>query len=558
MNRGMGLRPGQFYGFPPSPRQSGNAFARASPTVRKDRGAAAPAPGGRAGRPARPGGWSPWRGENAFAAGPDRAAKGRNARLELNPPPGRADTRGVTLRARTPVPDRVPVSDVFAALSYALDLTEGQPMGHALRTCLIAMELGGRLGLPLRLRRDLYFAALLKDAGCSSNAARVFSLFGGDDRQAKGARMQVDWSNYFRAAFYAMAHAAPGGSWFSRARRIAELARVGPRIAAELVEIRCRRGAEIVMQLGLGSGAASAVRALDEHWDGRGHPRSLSGDEIPIVARILTLAQTLEVFAMRGGVEHGLAVVRERAGKWFDPLVVAACAGLERDLAGWCALETKALQARVVESEPGGAALLAGPRLLDRIAEVFAEIVDAKSPFTGAHSQRMARLAAGVARELGWEREAVAEVRRAGLLHDLGKLTVPNTILDKPSPLTASEWEVMRMHALFTERILEHVRGFEWLAFASASHHERLDGSGYCRGLHGDQVPGLARVLAVADVFDALSTRRPYRPALGPDEALVFIERDRGIGLCPDAMDALVRTLGDAPRADEDEVAEAA
>lgn len=462
----------------------------------------------------------------------------------------------MTIRSRTPAPVSVPVSDVFAALSFALDLTEGQPMGHALRTCLIAQELGGRLGLPLALRRDLYYAAMLKDAGCSSNAARVFSLFGGDDRLAKGARMQVDWSNYFRAAFYAMGHAAPGGSWFSRARRIAALARGGPRIASELVETRCRRGSEIVMQLGLGAGAAEAVRALDEHWDGRGHPRRLAGDEIPIVARILTLAQTLEVFAMRGGVSLGLPVVRERAGRWFDPLVVAACSGLERDLAAWCALETHDLKHVVVEAEPGGAALLAGPRAIDRIAEVFAEIVDAKSPFTGAHSQRTTQLAVSVAHQLGWDAPAVAEVRRAGLLHDLGKLTVPNTILDKPSPLTASEWEVMRMHALFTERILEHVRGFEWLAFAAASHHERLDGSGYCRGLHGEQVPALARVLAVADVYDALSTRRPYRPALGPDEALVFIERDRGAGLCPDVLDALAAALGDEP--DSDEVGEAA
>lgn len=453
------------------------------------------------------------------------------------------------------MPERVPVSDVFAALSFALDLTEGQPMGHAQRSCLIAMELGGRLGLPLQLQRDLYYATLLKDAGCSSNAARVFSLFGGDDRMTKGARMQVDWSNYFRAAFYAMAHAAPGGSWFSRARRIASLAHGGPRMAAELVETRCRRGAEIVLQLGLGAGAAEAVRALDEHWDGRGHPRRLSGDEIPIVARILTLAQTLEVFAMRGGAAHGLAMVRERAGKWFDPLVVAACAGLERDLGQWCALETKDLQVRVVEAEPGGAALLAGPAAIDRIALVFAEIVDAKSPFTGAHCQRMTQLSVSIAHQLGWDEASIAEVRRAGLLHDLGKLTVPNTILDKPSPLTASEWEVMRMHALFTERILEHVRGFEWLAFAAAAHHERLDGSGYCRGLHGEQVPLLARVLAVADVYDALSTRRPYRPALGPVEALAFMGRDRGTGLWPPALDALNAALGEEPGSDEVEEA---
>ena len=139
----------------------------------------------------------------------------------------------------------------------------------------------------------------------------------------------------------------------------------------------------------------------------------------------------------------------------------------------------------------------------------------------------------------------------AGLLHDLGKLTVPNAILDKPSPLTASEWEVMRMHSYYTERILEHVRGFEWLAFASASHHERLDGSGYCRGLRGEQVPALSRVLAVADIYDALSTRRPYRPALEQDQVLEIMERDREAGLCPVALDALVIALGDEPGLEE-------
>ena len=167
------------------------------------------------------------------------------------------------LRVRTPAPDAVRLSDVFSALSFALDLTEGQPMGHALRTCLISQELGQRLGLTLGQQRDLYYASLLKDVGCSSNAAQVFALFGGDDRLTKGARMRVDWSNYFRAAFFPMAHAAPGSSWFERAARVATLARGGSRLAARLVHVRCERGAEIVTQLGLGPGAAEAVRSLD-------------------------------------------------------------------------------------------------------------------------------------------------------------------------------------------------------------------------------------------------------------------------------------------------------
>ena len=163
---------------------------------------------------------------------------------------------------RSGPPDIVPLTDVLAALSFALDLTEGQPMGHSLRTSLIAMELAARLDLPIQVRRDLYYAALLKDGGCSSNAAAVFEMLGADDIVAKRARMKVDWTNDVRAALFAFEHAAPGASWFERAKRVAALAKTGPRSAARLVQVRCDRGAEVVLQLGLGHWAAEGVRAL--------------------------------------------------------------------------------------------------------------------------------------------------------------------------------------------------------------------------------------------------------------------------------------------------------
>ncbi len=441
--------------------------------------------------------------------------------------------------ARIPPPKVVPLTDVLAALSFALDLTEGQPMGHSLRTCLICMDVAERLDLPLQVRRDLYYAALLKDTGCSSNAAAVYEMFGGDEIAAKRARMVTDWSNELSAVLFALRHAAPGASWGERVRRMATLAQLGSGVASKLVRVRCDRGAEIVLQLGFGSGAAEAVRALEEHWDGHGHPAGLKGDQIPIVARVLGLAQILEVFASENGPAAGLARVRRRSGRWFDPTVVEACRGLEPKLAHWATRGTHELRADVSAAEPGHAALLAGSATLQRVAHVFADIVDAKSPYTGAHSQRVAELSVGVARTLGWNRELVEETRSAALLHDLGKLSVPNRILDKPGPLDAAEWEIMRLHALYTERILEHVQGFEWLAFASAAHHERMDGSGYCRGIAADQLPELSRVLAVADVFDALSTARPYRHALEPDQVLAIMEDEGAAGFCPECFDAL-------------------
>jgi len=433
---------------------------------------------------------------------------------------------------------------MLAALSFSLDLTEGQPMGHALRTDLIALELASRLDLPLQTRRDIHYGALLKDAGCSSNAAAVCEFFGGDDIAAKRKRMVTDWSDELQAAFYALEQSAPGASWFERAKRVATVARLGPKAAARLVQTRCDRGAEIVTRLGFGAGASEAVRSLDEHWDGHGHPRGLKGDQIPVAARVLGLAQILEVFSAEGGPAAGLALVKRRSGKWFDPTVVEATRGLEHELSRWGLMTTRELRAEVSRAEPGHAAVLASTATLRRVANVFAGIVDAKSPYTGAHSARVAEVAVAVARTLDWDRELVEETRSAALLHDLGKLSVPNSILDKPGALAPTEWEIMRMHALYTERILEHVKGFEWLAFASAAHHERMDGTGYCRGLDARQLPDLSRVLAVADVFDALSTVRPYRHALATPEVFAIMDRDDGKGFDSECLAAL-RSVAD-------------
>ena len=212
---------------------------------------------------------------------------------------------------------------------------------------------------------------------------------------------------------------------------------------------------------------------------------------------------------------------------------------MEELLATWCALGEEELRQQVREREPGGVALLAGRGTLDRIAYGFAEIVDAKSPYTASHSFRVTELSLRIAARLGKPAADLADLRRAALLHDIGKLSVPNSILDKPGPLDAGEWETVRLHPFYTQRILEHIRGLERLAFMAASHHERLDGRGYFRGLSGDQVPIGARILATADIYDALSAPRPYRLALAEEQALGLMERDRGTGLDGECLEAL-------------------
>ena len=466
-------------------------------------------------------------------------------RVRLNALAATADnlTMSLSLVPREPPAAPIRVSELLSALSFALDLADGQRSGHTLRSSLIGIGIADRLGLPLSERRDLYLALLLKDVGCSSNAARVHELFGGDERRTKSGFRRTDWRRMQTAVGFCVANASPGASWFTRFRKLVSLAGAAPTIAEELVAVRCPRSEVIVVKLGFGAGVAGTLGAAEEHWDGGGHPRHLAGDQIPLSARILSLAQIAEVFLMTGGPADAIAMARDRSKRWFDPELVALFASMERELAAWGALDEAALQDAIAALEPGEHTLLADEPMLDRIAEGFAEVVDAKSPFTGQHSHGVAAYAVRIARELELPEVELAQVRRAALLHDIGKLSVPNSILDKPARLTADEWETVRLHPYYTQRILERVEGFAELARVASAHHERLDGRGYFRGLRGSEIPPHARILAVADIFEALTAARPYRPALPEETALRMLDRDRGIGVDSSALDALVAAL---------------
>ena len=266
---------------------------------------------------------------------------------------------------------------------------------------------------------------------------------------------------------------------------------------------------------------------------------------------MIAVAQFVEVHATVYGGDQAADAARRHRGRWLDPQFVDATRDLEPELMRWCALDEASLRREVREVEPGDAALLAGPGTLDCIARGFADVVDAKSPYTAQHSSRVRDYALTVADRLGFDAAQREELHRAALLHDIGKLSVPNSILDKPGPLDAEEWEVVRLHPYYTQRILEHIRGFERLATVAALHHERLDGRGYFHGLRDVQIPLASQVIATADIFDALTTARPYRPALPEEVALKLMEQDRGTGLRPECLDALIDALesGDAAAA---------
>ncbi len=441
------------------------------------------------------------------------------------------------------VVEEVSLSSIIGALSYALDLTEGLPAGHSLRCCWVGMHVGQALGMDSDAQSHLYYALLLKDAGCSSNAARLFELYGTDDRAVKRDFKLVDTDSLARLGQFVLSHVGVGKSLHERVQRILHLAKSGEEFATELITTRCERGANIALQLGFGEDVAAGVRSLDEHWNGRGKPLGLQGESIPLNARIALLSQVVEVFHAAGGRAAALEEVRKRSGSWFDPAVVDAFIVAERQPGFWEGMTDAGLQARIEGIEPASKVIRVDEDRLDTIAEAFAQVVDAKSNYTYGHSARVATYTDAVARSLGLPQERARWLRRGALLHDIGKLGVSNAVLDKPGKLETDEWERVKAHAAYSEQILGRLEIFSELAFVAAAHHERLDGKGYPRGLTAERISIETRIITVADIFDAITADRPYRGPIPVDQAIAMMEKERDAAIDGDCLDALKRAL---------------
>lgn len=437
------------------------------------------------------------------------------------------------------LPEDLRLSEVLAGLTAALDITEGQPVGHSVRSCMIGMRIAERIGMAEDERADLLYALLLKDLGCSSNAAKMCYLFGTDDRKAKRNLKLARWTTMLGGALYSARQVLPDGTPWARMRKFIGLGLEGSGAAQQLVAIRCERGADLADMLGLSHRVREAIRGLDEHWNGDGHPRGLRHHEISLESRIMGLAQTVEVFFTASGGDDAMSMARERSGSWLDPELVGALDSIHADGGFWAELAGESLLDRVLALEPADRVVTATDESLDAAARVFSWVIDAKSPWTLLHSENVARIAGGMARELGMSEEEQRDIRRAGLLHDIGKLGVSNLILDKPSKLDAAEWAALRDHPAYTRWILQRVRHFSKFAESAAAHHERLDGKGYDLGLGADQLGRLERILTLADRYEAMSAYRPYRAETPIGEVLRVLADDRGSGVCPEAFEAL-------------------
>ena len=439
------------------------------------------------------------------------------------------------------------LSEVVSAMTYALDITEGQPEGHALRTCVIGMRVAQVLGLDAQALSDLYYALLLKDLGCSSNAAKIHHLFGASDHRVKRAFKTVNLDKLQEGTRFVLGNAGSAAPLQRRLKHVIDVSFGRGGGHAGLMQVRCERGADIARQMAFTEGTAAAIRALDEHWDGKGHPYGIAGEDIPLLGRILCLAQTAEIFFRVDGPEAARRAVRERTGTWFDPAVAAAFERAQRSETFWSALVDEELERRVAALEPAEHRLTTNDEQLDRVAEAFARVIDAKSPWTYKHSERVRQFALGAAAQLTGSAPispaGLRRLSRAALLHDIGKLGVPNTVLDKRGRLTNEEFAVIRKHPAYSEQILSKVEPFRELAPLAGGHHERMDGRGYYRAVPASSLEFEVRLLAVADQFEALTSARPYRAGLSAEVALEILYKDVGDGVDPNALRALERFL---------------
>lgn len=435
------------------------------------------------------------------------------------------------------------LAELIGALSYALDITEGQPEGHCVRCCLIGMRIGRELGLPEPALAELYYTLLLKDLGCSSNAARICELYIADDLAFKRDVKQLDDADFFQTAQFALDHTALGSGLWQRFKVLFSSLRTKEAVAQELIVTRCQRGASIARRLRFSERVALGIHSLDEHWNGQGRPEHLAGADVPIYSRIALLAQVVDVFHTQGGAEAALAEAQQRRGSWFEPALVDILLKLGPDDDLWDNLRSPDLAEHVFAEEPAKFSLTVDDEYLDEIAAAFGEVVDSKSPYTSGHSARVALYTDLIAAELGLASERRRWLHRGALLHDVGKLGVSNTILDKPGKLTAEEWDAVRKHAAFTEEILGRIPQFRELAVVAGAHHERLDGKGYPRGLQAGDIALETRIITTADIFDAITAARPYRDAVPVPRTLEIMAETVGTALDPACFAALKRVV---------------
>jgi HD-GYP domain-containing protein (c-di-GMP phosphodiesterase class II) len=407
----------------------------------------------------------------------------------------------------------VRLSELLMALSLATDLGFGQPAEHMLRSARISMRLGDRLGLDSREQAALYDVSILTYVGCPVYGNEAATLFG-DDIDFRARAVEVDLAG-FPAMMFMLRRAGAGTSPINRVRQAAQLMATGGRRVVEQMANHCSAAGELADRLGLAAEVRAGIEQSYARWDGKGVPGDLAADALALSARISHVAEACEVFHRIGGVEQAVDMVRSRSGTHFDPQIVAAVCTDPGEL--FDGIDDDTVD-QVLDAEP-----IERPRLtdeeLDRGLEAIGDFCDMRCPYFAGHSRGTAELVAGAAALLQIPPAEAILARRAALIHDLGRFGVPGSVWDKPGPLTGTDRERMRLHVYYVERIFSRPEPLRRIGLLAATHHERMDGSGYHRGVGATMLTTPARVLAAADAYYAMIHPRPYRSAMTESDA---------------------------------------
>ena len=418
-------------------------------------------------------------------------------------------------------------------------------MEHVLRECMIALRLAERIGLGEADRSTVYYAALLVNVGCHSDAHEQAKWFG-DDIALRSGKYEHEFRSV-RAAAATMRLVGSGNPPLHRFRVGLEFAISGRHDFDGMIARHSSFARALAERLGLAQAVQDAVGAAYEQWDGRGWPGGLAGERIPIGARLTQFAEFVEVAHRLGGIDAAIALAERQSGSQFDPALAKTLRADPEAILG--DLDSARTWEAVIDAEPALRVTVSGEGF-DAALLAIADFVDLKSPYTLGHARAVAELATVTAARLGLSENEHRLLRRAALIHDVGRLGVSNAIWDKPGPLGAGEWERVRMHPYLTERMLHQSATLAPLAAIAVQHRERLDGSGYPRGLSGGAISRPARILGAVDAYQSMREPRPHRPALGADEAAAELRADARAGkLDPEAVDAVLAAAGhEVPR----------
>lgn len=449
--------------------------------------------------------------------------------------------------------DGLRLLEPLAALSVVTDLAHGRPTDQALRAALLAVRVSEQLSAPAATGRDALYVTLMRSLGCTATSHEYAIALGGDDIAVRREGDAIDPTRPSEAMSFVRGVARSRPATHRLSVYASGLIQ-GRRVAVDGARADCEVARQLAVRLRLGADVTTALYQGFERWDGRGHPEGLRGENILASARIAAAASAAVMFRKSLG-DDCRAVLRAWSGRALDPAAVAAVLDVwsqESRANGHAAAETW------TGEEAGEDPLLSlldaetpvrnvAEDELDAVAEAFSSLADLKATHLHGHSSGVARLASRAAELVGEDATAITNIRRAALLHDLGRVAIPTGIWERPGRLTSTEWELVRLHAYQTERILARSTALAPLGRIAGLHHERLDGSGYHRGCRAVDQDRAARILAAADMYHALIEVRPHRPAHSADAA-ARVTRDAALD--HDAVEAVLEAAGHVRRRD--------